>query len=188
MPFAPLIAAVLALVPVVSWALEYEVDGRALYLEGEIESRDFDQMSKVLRDHPDLKTVVLLDVPGSNDDETNAQIIRLFRDAGLNTHLLSDSFVASGGTDLFLSGVERSMERGAEIGVHSWSDGTREGRDFPKESSEHDLFLDLYEALGISVEFYWFTLQAAPAAEIHIMTETEIERYGLLTAPIGTMP
>lgn len=183
-----LFASLAALAPSASMGLDYEVDGSELYLEGEIFSDDLSQMRQVLQDNRGLQTVVLVDVPGSNDDETNVQIIRLFREAGLNTHLMSDSFVASGGTDLFLSGVSRTMEKGAQIGVHSWSDGTHEGKDFPKSSGEHTLFLELYADLGINADFYWFTLEAAPADDMHFMTDTEIERYGLLTAPIGTMP
>jgi len=36
-----------------------------------------------------------------------------------------------------------------------------------------------------SDEFYWFTINAAPADDIHRMTNDEIVRFGLLTAPIG---
>jgi hypothetical protein len=177
-----LVATLLLALP--AQALEAAVEGDTLYLEGEVFPRELRKMTRVLRKNPDLRTVVLLDVPGSNDDHTNAQIIRLFRNAGLNTHLRSDSFVASGGTDLFLAGVQRTMRRGAVLGVHSWSDGRHDGASFPKDSPEHRLLLDLYAELGIPAEFYWFTLTAAPAEGMHYLTEAEILRFGLVTQPI----
>ncbi len=32
-------------------------------------------------------------------------------------------------------------------------------------------------------EFYWFTLEAASADDIHEMSLAEVERFGLLTSP-----
>jgi hypothetical protein len=29
--------------------------------------------------------------------------------------------------------------------------------------------------------FYWFTIYAAPAEDIHVMTEDEVGKYGLLS-------
>ena len=104
---------------------------------------------------------------------------------GFNTHVPADGEIASGGVDFFLSGVERTVDTGALLGVHSWAagDGTT-GADVPRDDPQHQLYLDYYAEMGIPAEFYWFTLEAAPAEDIHPMTEAEIEKYGLLTQPI----
>lgn len=170
--------------PAVASALSYKAQGEFLYVSGEVFSNDLSKFKKAMADNPGVKTLVLMDIPGSADDETNLKIIALIRQMGLNTYLTKKSHVSSGGTDLFLGGVQRIMERGAKIGVHSWSNGRKDGADFPDESSEHDMFLDLYESIGIPEDFYWFTLDAAPADDMHYMTDAEIAEFGLLTAPI----
>ena len=106
------------------------------------------------------------------------------REQGLNTRLLSHSAIDSGGVDLFLAGVERTMESGAHIGVHSWSDGFKDAADFPKDAPEHEQNRKYIEEMLGDDAFYWFTIYAAPAADIYAMTEAEIEQYGLLTQPI----
>ena len=171
-------------VPQMVSALEYTRQGDALLVSGEVFSNDLRKFKRAIRANPNVKTLVFLDVPGSADDATNVQIVRLIRELGLNTHLTRTSHVASGGTDLFIGGVKRTMERGAKIGVHSWSDGTRDGADFPDESSEHDMFIELYDDLNVAEEFYWFTLDAAAADDMHYMTVDEIRDFGILTEPM----
>jgi len=98
--------------------------------------------------------------------------------------LIATSQIDSGGVDLFLAGVERTMQDGARIGVHSWSDGTNDATDFPRDSLEHDQNRQYIEDMVGSDDFYWFTIEAAPASSIYEMTNDEIVRFGLLTAPI----
>ena len=76
------------------------------------------------------------------------------------------------------------MEDGAKIGVHSWDDGSKEAADFPRDSKEHDLNKDYIVAMNVPEEFYWFTIYEAPADAIHWMSNAEINKYKLLTAPI----
>jgi len=35
--------------------------------------------------------------------------------------------------------------------------------------------------MNVDPGFYWFTLDAAPAADIHYMTDDELDRYGFAT-------
>ena len=87
-----------------------------------------------------------MDVPGSINDEWNVQTCRLLHNRGMNTHLLSLSKISSGGVDLFISGNQRTIEDGAQVGVHSWSEGNKDGADYPKNSVEHQMFLDFFDA------------------------------------------
>ena len=162
----------------------FEVRGEEVWMNGEINSKTYDQFTQLIAENPQVTTLVEEIVPGSFDDDTMIKLAYFVREQGLNTRLLTHSQIDSGGVDLFLAGVERTMERGAHIGVHSWSDGVREAVDFPKDSPEHEQNRKYIEVMLGSDEFYWFTIQAAPADGIYEMSETEIEQYGLLTHPI----
>ncbi len=160
------------------------IEGDRLYLMGELNSRTPEKIKAIVEDNPQIETIVLTAMPGSLDDEATFPFARWLREKGLKMHLLSDSVIASGAVDLFLSGVERTMEEGAQLGVHSWSDGSREAADFPREDEEHRFNADYIDAMLGSEDFYWFTIYAAPADRVHWMTGTEVKRYGLLTAPV----
>ncbi len=160
---------------------EFTVQGDQLLMQGEINSKTLAQFEQVMEENPDINTLVELDVPGSLDDDTMIALAYRVRELGLNTHLTATSEIYSGGVDVFLAGVERTMEDGAKIGVHSWSDGTNEAKDFPRDAPEHEQNRLYIERMLGGDAFYWFTIYAAPADDIHVMTDAEIGEYGLLT-------
>lgn len=163
---------------------KFEVRGEEVWMNGEINSQTYDQFTQLIAENPQVTTLVEEVVPGSMDDDTMIKLAYFVREQGLNTRLLSHSAIDSGGVDLFLAGVERTMESGAHIGVHSWSDGFKDAADFPKDAPEHEQNRKYIEEMLGDDAFYWFTIYAAPAADIYAMTEAEIEQYGLLTQPI----
>lgn len=160
----------------------FVVEGADATMSGEIGSSTPDEVRQLIADNPEVTTIVMVDVPGSGDDRANLEASRLVREAGLATHLDADGFVASGGVDFYLAGVERTFDEGARFGVHSWatSDGI-EGKDVDPDDPQHLDYLDYYEEVGISADFYWFTLEAAPADDYHIMTDEELDTYGFAT-------
>lgn len=162
----------------------FHTEGNKMFLMGLLNSNTLAQMNEALVAQPEVDTLVFTAMPGSIDDETTFAVGRLIRQRGLNTHLLSNSAIASGAVDLFLAGTNRTAERGAQIGVHSWSDGERQAKDIPRESEEHRLNADYIADMLGNEAFYWFTIYAAPADEIQFMNEFEIREYGLLTAPL----
>ncbi|MEM7341946.1 MAG: alpha/beta hydrolase [Actinomycetota bacterium] len=163
-------------------AAAFDIDGTEAIMTGVIGPTTPDVVRALIDDHPDVTTIVLVDVPGSIDDVSNLEAAREIRDAGLATHVPADGEIASGGVDFFLAGDPRSYDPGAAFGVHSWAtgDGT-EGADVPRDDPEHDLFLDYYAEIGVDDDFYWFTLDAAPAEAIHIMTPAELDRFAFAT-------
>ena len=165
-------------------AAAYTVEGNQAIMIGVIDGTTPEQLQQLIDDYPEVTTIVMQQVDGSADDEANVIAARLLREEGLNTHLPADGEIASGGVDFFLAGNKRTIESGAQLGVHSWAagDGTT-GADIPKDDPQHRLYLDYYAEMGIPAEFYWYTLTAAPAEDIHWMTEDEIERYGFVTTP-----
>ena len=163
---------------------EFVVDNDTLYMSGEINSKTDTQFVQVITANPQITTIVECGVPGSLDDDTMIALSYQVRDLGLNTHLTSQSVIASGGVDFFLAGVERTMESGAKVGVHSWSDGRRDAKDFPRDASEHEANRKYIADMLGDDAFYWFTIYAAPADDIYWMRPDEIVEYGLLTAPV----
>ncbi|MGJ8628358.1 MAG: alpha/beta hydrolase [Sulfitobacter sp.] len=162
---------------------EFDVQGEQLLMAGIITSRTPARFEEIIAANPQITTIVETSVDGSVDDEAMIAMAYRVRELGLNTHLKADSEIYSGGVDLFLAGVNRTMQRGAVIGVHSWADGFRDGIEYPRDSPEHALNRDYIEDMLGDDAFYWFTLQAAPANGIHLMTDAEIRRFGLLTRP-----
>ncbi len=69
---------------------------------------------------------------------------------GINTHVLDNGEIVSGGVDLFLAGIKRSVGSNVKIGVHAWSDGTKQATDYPRGSKEHQQYIKYYQDIGFS--------------------------------------
>lgn len=162
----------------------FEVEGDRLYMSGEIATSSPRRFFAVMADNPQVQTIVLMDMPGSVDEIAVHDMGYFIRENGLDTHLTPQSEIFSGAVDLFLSGNSRTMTCCATIGVHDWADAFGEGSDYPPDAPEHDANVAYFETMLGSDAFYWFTLQAAGSDEMHIMTEAELARFGMLTAPI----
>ena len=160
----------------------FEIEGDTAHMEGVITSALPAAVLRLLFEHPEVTTIEMQIVPGSLDDEVNLRAALYIRRQGLGTRLNANSSIASGGTDFFLAGVTRSVEKGAKIGVHSWG-GPLTATEVPRDDPIHQGYLDYYEAVGIPEAFYWFTLESAPAEDMHMMTEEEIDRYKVRTEP-----
>lgn len=164
--------------------VEFTVKGKTAFMTGVITAATPATVLQLLFEHPEVDTIEMLTAPGSIDDVANLRAALYIRNHGISTKLNAKSMVASGGTDFFLAGKHRIVEKGAKIGVHSWggADGT-DGKDVPKDDPEHQKYIDYYNKTGIPEAFYWYTLEVAPAHEMHWMTEEEIERYKVRTDP-----
>ncbi len=161
--------------------LQFEVEGTTAIMTGDLTSNAPNKVAQLIEEYPNLEWIELLDCPGSMDDVSAFEAARLIRAAGINTRVPSDGEIYSGAVDFFIAGVERQVKDGGIVGVHSWSDGSVEGSELPKDHSEHDLYKTFYEDMGISEDFYWFTLQAASSSGIHEMTREELVTYSLVT-------
>jgi len=159
----------------------FVVDGTDAVMTGVIGPGSPGRVLELILEHPEVARIVMVNVPGSIDDDANVRAARLVRRAGLATFVPADGEVASGGTDFFQAGVVRTCGAGARFGVHSWAGPGIEGKDVPRDDSQHQMYLDFYREMGIPDEFYWYTLEAASADGIHWMTEEELERFDMLT-------
>jgi len=156
-------------------------------MNGVIDSGLDGAFDRLRQDHPSVNTIIMEDCPGSNDDETNLKVSLEIHQANFHMHLRERSEIASGAVDMFLAGVERTMDgTTARIGVHSWSDGSNDASSFPKGHPNHLPYINYYMDVGFSQQlaedFYYFTIYAAPADDIHWMTLAEIDQYDILTS------
>ncbi len=154
-----------------------------LYMEGVIYSGTLEDFSEIIESHPEVKTLTMVEVPGSIDDEINVQVSRIIRTQGINTYIPENGWVASGGTDMFLAGKERYRHPNTKIGVHSWAGEKMKATKYPRDHEVHRKYLDYYNDITIDIDFYWFTLEVAPAEKMHWMTEQEIDKYRVISEP-----
>ena len=156
----------------------------SLYMKGVIYAGTLKDIRRAFNQHKEITTLVMEAVPGSMDDETNLLASREIRKRGINTYIPDKGWVASGGTDMFLAGKNRSVHTTARLGVHSWRGEEKTALEYPKNHKEHQKYLQYYKEMNIPGDFYWYTLQAAPADSIHWMTSDEIRQYKVITESI----
>lgn len=155
---------------------------------GTIDATTLPAFLKITMEHPDVTLLELRNIAGSIDDDANLVFSRYVRRAGFDTLVPSGGMVASGGTDLFLAGNERILEEGACVGVHSWgADGGVVAAELPRDAADHLPYLAYFEELGADPDFYWFTLEAAPAEDMHWMSANETRRFAMTTEPVAAL-
>lgn len=167
-----------------------EVKGTEVHINGDLGTRTYHQLKGILSNHPEVKTVVLGQISGSVNDAVNMHTGRLLREAGLNTKVLADSEIASGGVDLFCAGVERIVEQGARIGIHSWCCvGELTAIDLPKDHPAHKYQIEFFTmCMGAKdgPAFYFHTLEAAPFDDIYWMSDEGIKNWKVATQLLPT--
>ncbi len=162
------------------------IDSITAQMDGVIDSRTPDDWEDFIQAFPNTTQLIMKECPGSDDDIANLQVARAVRAKGLHIHLPADAEIASGAVDFFLAGIKRTREAGSRIGVHSWADGdNREATEFPQGHPNHLPYIEYYQEMGFTQSeaeaFYYFTIHAASAKDIHWMNDTEIEQYKLLS-------
>jgi hypothetical protein len=162
--------------------LNIEVDNNTAYLSGILNSDLVSQLSDFIKQNPNVTELVLVDIPGSVDQQATMEGARLIRRLGLNTHIAQTGYVLSGGVDLFLGGVERTIGAGAGVGVHAWTDGSRmKAANVNVADSIHAVYVNFYLEMGVPERFYWFSLDAAPADRVYFLSPEETYDYQLAT-------
>lgn len=159
-------------------------DESTAIMNGELNSQSPQYWRNYIAAYPNTSHIIMRDCPGSSDDDSTLFAAKMVRKQQVAIHLPADAEIASGAVDFYLSGIVRTREAGSKIGVHSWASGRREATDYPVGAEEHQPYIDYYKDMGFSQEdaeaFYYFTINAAPARDIHWMTDEEIEQYKLL--------
>ena len=165
---------------------ELIVKNNTLYMDGLINSRTPKQFKEMFTIHPQIDTLIMKTVEGSVDDEANLKVAEWIAQKHLTFVLEPESLIASGGTDFFLAGKNRIVHKGAKVGVHSWAGESETATDFPVGHEYHLPYINYYKSIGFSQQqaedFYYFTINAAPADDIYWMTREEVKKYRITTA------
>jgi hypothetical protein len=160
-------------------------DSVTIEMDGTINRNSLENFNELVDNYPNVNQINIVNCDGSSDDEVNLQLSLKVHQMQINTHILDNGIIASGGTDFFLAGKDRTKGANTQIGVHSWSDGNNEATDFPNGHEFHLPYINYYQSIGFTQQqaedFYYFTINAAPAESIHWMTTEEISQYGILT-------
>ncbi|WP_112718525.1 hypothetical protein [Moritella yayanosii] len=162
------------------------INGNKATLSGTLGTSTYIQIQNMINT-TSVDTLILSNVPGSKNDGINMHTGRLIRSAHLTTFMPKNGEAYSGGVDLFAAGSLRIYEMGGKIGVHSWccTDDGKDAGQLSKNDKAHGAQLTYFrEMLGDvkGPEFYFFTINAAPAKGMHLMTPQEMAKY-TLTAP-----
>ena len=161
--------------------LTFEVKGKSAIVRGTTDSHSHNLVKDFVRENPEVKTLILQAMPGTQDMDTNRRVVMDIRAAGLRTHVPADGVIASGAVDWFIAGSPRTIECGAMIGVHSW--GTKTGERGDKTFYDNQLRTQRYFLTRMSVDpdFYEFTRNAAGPNDIHWLSVEEMLRFRLIT-------
>ena len=157
----------------------FEPDGTRAVVRGTLGATTTERLQALLDEHPEVRTLVLANVPGTKKAEVSLDAARLVRSARLATCVPEGGTITSGGVDLFWAGVVRRVDPNyMRIAVHGWVTGeclpsgmcplepSAEdcivGADLSITDWRHDLFLDYYADVGIDEAWYWWSLNVAP--------------------------
>ena len=167
--------------------LGFEVEGDRAYGYGFTDGRSETIIRELTRDHPQVETLVFVNMPGTRDVTSNYRLARSIRRAGLDTELLPQSRIASGAVDLFLAGVNRTVACGAQVGVHAWGSSGFDAQDAVWDN-HRSYSRDFLSDMGIDPDFYDFRTAAAGSEAMHWMTDAEIDQWAVATEPRNCSP
>jgi hypothetical protein len=162
----------------------YVLPGNRAELNGAIDADSVKQFGLMLVAYPTIARIDMIDCPGTENDEANLEIARQIRARQIHTHVPANGSVRSGGVELFLAGVKRTADKGAEFGVHSWIDSEgREAKDVAASDPVHASYVRYYQDMGFTPEqaraFYDFT-NKTNFEQVHYMTGPELAQFRIL--------
>ena len=79
----------------------FEPDGFRAVVRGTLGATTTERLQALLDEHPEVRTLVLANVPGTNKAEVSLEAARLVRSARLATCVPEDGTITSGAVDLF---------------------------------------------------------------------------------------
>lgn len=125
-------------------------DGRAALVDV-TDERSPAAFAAMLAAHPGIRTLELVECPGTEEDRANLRLGRMIRARGIDTHVPRGGSVRSGAVELFLAGLHHRADPGAEFAVHAWADEDgREPKDYPRDAPENRAYLDYYHEMGMT--------------------------------------
>lgn len=161
----------------------YLVSPDTIEMIGTVDSRSPRQFAQLMAQHPGVDRLVMVECPGSIDEDANHALARAVRRAGITTIVPAGGSVRSGAVDLFLAGVRREAAPSAEFGVHSWRDEDgMEADDFAANDPVNADYIAYYQEMGLSPTaaraFYALT-NSVPFDDVRTLSAYDMARMGL---------
>lgn len=157
------------------------IDEQTAELDGATDSRSPAQFVRMTSEFPHLRVLRMADCPGTIDDVANLRLGRLIHARGMATIVPSSGSVRSGAVEIFIAGVGRTVESGAEFAVHAWSDRNGfEVADLRATDPISQAYLAYYVEMGLSEKqarkFYALT-NSVKNEHVIWLTADQIARY-----------
>jgi hypothetical protein len=172
--------------PIASYGPFHVLRDGTVEMIGTVDSDTPAAFAALRRAHPQARRLVMRECPGSVDEHANLLLARAVRRAGFDTHVPEGGSVRSGAVELWLAGVRRTADAGAEFGVHSWRDEDgREARDFADSDPVHAEYLGYYREMGMDEtmarRFYALT-NSVGFDDVRMLSAADMGRLGLLSS------
>ena len=127
------------------------LDGQRAALVDATDERSPAAFQAMLARYPGIRTLELIECPGTEEDRANLRLGRMIRARGMETYVPPGGSVRSGGVELYLAGVRRRADHGAEFAVHAWADEAgREPGDFPRDAPQNRAYITYYRDMGMT--------------------------------------
>ena len=129
------------------------IDDSHAVLVDTTDARSPAQFEALLAAYPGITELVMIDVPGTEDDKANMRLGRIIHQRGITTRVPEGGSVRSGGVELFLAGAHRVADPGSEFAVHAWEDDEgRQPGDYAPDAPENRAYIDYYIEMGMTEE------------------------------------
>jgi hypothetical protein len=163
------------------------LDGKRAAMVDATDQRSPAQFAAMLKAFPQIDTIEMIEVPGTEDDRANLRLGRMIHQRQMIMHVPAGGSVRSGGVELFLAGAKRIADPGSEFAVHSWIDDRgKEAKDFAPNSPENRFYIDYYRAIGMSEAearaFYDMT-NSVPHSDARWLAPEDLSRWVPLDSP-----
>jgi hypothetical protein len=184
----------------------FTVDGDRAIVRGTLGPTTPERLQAALDANPNLRTLVLANVPGTVDSVESNEAARMARKANLATCVPDTGYIASGAVDLFWAGAIRKVDRNYRgVVVHGWiteqclpsgecpaslgEEGCVVGADLSMDDPQHDPSLDYYADVGVDESWYWWIFEQAPVfCDPLFMTPADLGTWRLETNNACTEP
>jgi hypothetical protein len=168
------------------------LDGARAALVDATNERSPGQFTAMLHAYPGIRTIEMVECPGTDDDRANLRLGMMIHARGLTTHVPDGGSVRSGAVELFLAGASHIAEPGAEFAVHSWADEFGlEPKDYAANAPENRIYIDYYQQMGMSEaaarSFYAMT-NSVPNRDAKWLTTADMSHWVKVAAPAATAP
>lgn len=160
------------------------IDATRAALVAETDGRSPARLAAMLRAYPGIRTLELVDCPGTLDDTANLALGRMIHARGLATEVPSGGSVRSGAVELFLAGTVRHAAPDAEFAVHAWEDEDgRQPADFTPDAPVNRAYIAYYREMGLApadAQAFYALTNSVPNSAVLVLHTPDIARFAAL--------